>query len=36
MKLADAVDEIAARAAEQSELDLLLESLRSSERGLVR
>ena len=31
MKLADAVDEIAARAAEQSELDLLLESLRSSE-----
>jgi UDP-N-acetylglucosamine acyltransferase len=36
MKLADAVEEIAARAAEQSELDLLLESLRSSERGLVR
>ena len=36
MKLADAMDEIESRLAEQSELELFLESLRSSERGLVR
>ena len=36
MKLAAAIDEIAAIAADHSELQLLLESLRSSERGLVR
>ena len=36
MKLADAVDVITTRAAEHTELELFLESLRSSERGLVR
>lgn len=36
MKLADAIDEIAERSREQSELVLFLESLRSSERGLIR
>jgi UDP-N-acetylglucosamine acyltransferase len=35
-KLADAIDEIAERSREQSELVLFLESLRSSERGLIR
>lgn len=36
MKLADAIEEIEARACEQVELGLLLDSLRSSERGLLR
>ena len=36
MKLADAIDEIAERATGHHELELFLESLRSSERGLVR
>ena len=36
LKLADAIDEIAARAASQPELGLFLESLRSSKRGVVR
>ncbi len=36
MKLADAIDEITERSREQSELVLFLESLRSSERGLIR
>ena len=36
MKLADAIEEIAALASEHDELELFLESLRSSERGLVR
>ena len=36
MKLAEAIDEIARLAADHSELELFLESLRSSERGLVR
>ena len=36
MKLADAIDAIAALAPENDELELFLESLRSSERGLVR
>ena len=36
MKLAEAIDEIASRATDHPELDLFLESLRSSERGLVR
>lgn len=36
MKLAEAIDQIAERSKTQSELDLFLESLRSSERGLVR
>lgn len=35
-KLAEAIDEIAERVASQPELELFLESLRSSERGLVR
>lgn len=35
-KLADAIDEIAGLADSQPELGLLLESLRSSERGLAR
>ncbi len=35
-KLADAINEIAERSREQSELVLFLESLRSSERGLIR
>ncbi|MFQ5609917.1 MAG: acyl-ACP--UDP-N-acetylglucosamine O-acyltransferase [Woeseiaceae bacterium] len=35
-RLADAIDEIAALAASQPELELFLESLRASERGLVR
>lgn len=35
-KLADAIDEIAGLAGSQPELDPLLESLRSSERGLAR
>ena len=36
IKLADAIDEIAERSKTQSELELFLESLRSSERGLIR
>jgi UDP-N-acetylglucosamine acyltransferase len=36
LKLVDAIDEIAARAETQSELNVLLESLRNSERGLIR
>ena len=36
MKLADAIDEIAELSERQPELALLLDSLRSSERGLVR
>jgi len=36
MKLADAIEEIETRASEQVELGLLLDSLRSSERGLLR
>jgi len=36
MKLDDAMDEIAARCATQPELELFLESLRSSDRGLIR
>lgn len=35
-KLAAAIEEIAALAVSQPELDLLLDSLRSSERGLIR
>ena len=36
LKLAEAIEEIAALVDEQPELDIFLESLRSSERGLVR
>lgn len=36
MKLADAIDEIAERATGHNELDMFLESLRSSKRGLIR
>jgi len=36
MKLAEAIDEIAERSKTQSELELFLESLRSSERGVIR
>jgi len=36
MKLNEAMDEIAARCATQPELELFLESLRSSDRGLIR
>jgi len=36
LKLSDAIEEIAERAKTQTELGLFLESLRSSERGLVR
>ena len=36
MKLVDAMDEITARCATQPELELFLESLRSSDRGLIR
>jgi UDP-N-acetylglucosamine acyltransferase len=36
LKLVEAIDEIAARAATQPELEVLLESLRTSERGLIR
>ena len=36
MKLNEAIEEIAARCATQPELDLFLESLRSSDRGLIR
>jgi UDP-N-acetylglucosamine acyltransferase len=36
LKLADAIDEITGRTSEQPELQLFLESLRSSERGLIR
>ena len=36
LKLNEAIDEIAARCDSQPELQLFLESLRSSERGLVR
>jgi len=36
MKLAEAIAEIAERSKTQSELELFLESLRSSERGLIR
>lgn len=35
-KLADAIDELASLVDEQPELDALLQSLRSSERGIVR
>ena len=35
-KLNEAIDEIAALAKDQPELDIFLESLRSSERGVVR
>jgi UDP-N-acetylglucosamine acyltransferase len=35
-KLADAIREIADLSREQPELNLFLESLRSSERGLIR
>ena len=36
MKLADAIDEIAARTDSQAELGLFLDSLRASRRGLIR
>lgn len=36
LKLADAIDEIAERSKTQPELELFLESLRCSERGLIR
>ena len=36
MKLAEAIEEIAERSKTQTELVLFLESLRSSERGLIR
>ncbi len=36
MKLTEAMDEIAARCATQPELEIFLESLRSSDRGLIR
>jgi UDP-N-acetylglucosamine acyltransferase len=36
LKLADAIDQLAARAATQPELGVLLESLRDSERGVIR
>ena len=36
MKLNEAMDEIAARCATQPELEMFLESLRSSDRGLIR
>ena len=36
LKLAEAIDAIAEQAAGQPELELFLESLRSSERGLTR
>ncbi len=36
LKLSDAIDEIEALVAEQPELAIFLESLRSSERGIVR
>ena len=36
MKLAEAIDEISERSKTQSELVLFLESLQSSERGLIR
>ena len=36
LKLAEAIDEITGRASEQPELQLFLDSLRSSERGLIR
>ena len=36
MKLAEAIDEIAERSKTQTELELFLESLRASERGLIR
>jgi UDP-N-acetylglucosamine acyltransferase len=36
IRLAEAIDEIEARVGEQPELGLLLDSLRASERGLVR
>lgn len=36
LKLADAIDEIASRTETQPELELFLESLRSSDRGLAR
>jgi UDP-N-acetylglucosamine acyltransferase len=36
LKLNDAIAEIAERAKSQTELELFLESLRSSDRGLIR
>ena len=36
LKLSEAMKEIAERAQTQSELELFLESLRSSDRGLIR
>ena len=36
LKLAEAISELEQRAAEQPELNILLDSLRSSERGIVR
>ena len=36
LKLSEATEEIAARSATQPELELFLESIRSSDRGLVR
>ncbi len=36
LKLAEAIEEIATRSKTQPELELFLESLRSSERGLIR
>jgi len=36
LKLAQAIEEIAERSKTQAELELFLESLRSSERGLIR
>ena len=36
MKLAEAIDEIAERSKTHTELELFLESLRTSERGLIR
>ena len=35
-KLAEAIEEITALAGSQPELEILLESLRTSERGIVR
>jgi UDP-N-acetylglucosamine acyltransferase len=36
LKLSEAIDEIAARSESQPELQLFLDSLRSSDRGIVR
>jgi UDP-N-acetylglucosamine acyltransferase len=36
LKLADAMSQLEELVAEQSELDIFLQSLRSSERGILR